>query len=84
MPSGSWFNILQGPSDVDKTSAVNGDVLVYDDSIYQWKPTQITTFLFGTFLKLNQTVVQHIINGAPQFDEGITIKKDKFIYLDGT
>jgi hypothetical protein len=35
------------------------------------------------YLKLDQSVVQHVINGSPQFDEGLTIAKDKRIYMDG-
>jgi len=35
-------------------------------------------------LHKDQTTPQKVINGAPQFDEGITVKKDKFLYLDGT
>jgi hypothetical protein len=34
-------------------------------------------------LHLDQTVEQTVINGTPQFNEGITIKEDKYIYLDG-
>jgi hypothetical protein len=34
-------------------------------------------------LHLNQVVPQTIINGAPQFDEGIVIKANKWVYLDG-
>jgi len=37
----------------------------------------------GVYLKLDQTASQNVINGAPQFDEGITIKEDKKVYLDG-
>jgi hypothetical protein len=35
-------------------------------------------------LHLDQTIIQHVINNPPQFDEGITIKANKRIYLDGT
>jgi len=35
------------------------------------------------YLKLDQTTVQKVINGLPQFNEGITIKADKPVYLDG-
>ena len=35
------------------------------------------------YLKLDQTTPQTVINGAPQFDEGLTIKKDKFLRFDG-
>ena len=34
-------------------------------------------------LLLDQTVEQHVINGSPHFDEGITVAKDKWVYLDG-
>lgn len=34
-------------------------------------------------LHLDQTIGQTVINGAPQFDEGIVIKQDKRIRLDG-
>ena len=36
-----------------------------------------------TFLKLDQTTVQHVINDAPQFDKGITVKAGEWLYLDG-
>lgn len=78
-----WYNILQEPSDVDKTPPVNGDILIYDDSINLWKPGQISIVGNSLYLKLDQSTIQHIINGTPQFDEGITVSKDKFIFLDG-
>ena len=34
-------------------------------------------------LHLDQTTPQTVISGAPQFNEGITIKENKRIYLDG-
>lgn len=37
----------------------------------------------NAYLKLDQTIIQHVINNPPQFDEGITIKRDKRVYLDG-
>jgi len=37
----------------------------------------------GPFLKLDQNIPEHVINGSPRFDEGITIKAGKKIYLDG-
>jgi hypothetical protein len=42
-------------------------------------PTEIEAYL-----KLDQTTPQNVINGAPQFDEGIVIKAAKRLYLDGT
>ena len=33
-------------------------------------------------LHLDQSVVQHVINGAPQFDEGITIRANKKLIMD--
>jgi hypothetical protein len=44
---------------------------------------EIIVLCNGHYLKLDQTVIQNVINGAPQFDEGITIKADKRVYLDG-
>jgi hypothetical protein len=38
----------------------------------------------GEYLKLDQTTPQNVINGSPQFDEGLTIKADKRVYLDGS
>jgi hypothetical protein len=35
------------------------------------------------YLKLDQTTVQHVINDAPQFDKGITIKAGEKLFLDG-
>ena len=39
--------------------------------------------LLGLYLKLDQSTAQNVIGGSPQFDEGLTIKEDKPIYLDG-
>lgn len=35
------------------------------------------------YLKLDQTTPQIIENGAPQFNDGLVIKEEKRIYLDG-
>jgi hypothetical protein len=35
------------------------------------------------YLKLDQTTPQNVINGSPEFDEGLTIKATKPLYLDG-
>lgn len=35
------------------------------------------------YLKIDQSEPQTVIKGSPKFDEGITIKKDKPILLDG-
>lgn len=41
-------------------------------------------YILGNFLKLDQTPPeQHVINGLPNFNEGITIYENKRIYLDG-
>ena len=37
----------------------------------------------AAYLKLDQTTPQTVINGAPQFNEAIVIKEDKWVYLDG-
>lgn len=37
-----------------------------------------------SYLKLDQTTPQHVINGAPQFDEGVVIKSGKKVVYDGT
>ena len=42
-----------------------------------------TTAGDARYLKLDQTTVQHVINDAPQFDKGITVKADEWLYLDG-
>lgn len=42
MSDGSWFSILQGVSDCDKTPPVDNDVLSYDDSTLLWTPKQIS------------------------------------------
>ena len=34
-----WFNILQAPSDVDKTPPTDGQVLAWDDSVNLWVPS---------------------------------------------
>ncbi|MFA5133089.1 MAG: hypothetical protein WC444_07220 [Candidatus Paceibacterota bacterium] len=41
------------------------------------------TGIDGRYLKLDQTTPEKVINGSPQFDEGLTIKNTKRIYLDG-
>ena len=35
------------------------------------------------YLKIDQTIKQYVINGVPQFSEGLEIKKDKPFYWDG-
>ena len=45
--------------------------------------TDLITYLGGAYLKLNQTVPQHVVSGSPEFDEGLTIKENKWLYLDG-
>jgi len=35
------------------------------------------------YLKLDQTTPQTVVNGAPQFDEGVVIKANQKVYLDG-
>ena len=39
--------------------------------------------LDALYLKLDQTVKQYVINGIPQFSEGIEIKANKPLYYDG-
>jgi len=39
--------------------------------------------LSNLYLKIDQTTPQNVINDAPQFDEGIIIKANKRVYLDG-
>ena len=36
----------------------------------------------GSFLKLDQTTPQNVINGAPEFDAGIKIKAGQKLYFD--
>jgi len=47
-----------------------------------WAPVS-TTETDPLSLHLDQTTLQNVINGAPQFDEGITIAAGKKLYLDG-
>jgi len=35
------------------------------------------------YLKLDQTIRQYVIKGIPQFNEGITIRKNKPLFYDG-
>jgi len=35
------------------------------------------------YLKLDQTTPQTVVNGAPQFNKGVTIKENEWVYLDG-
>ena len=38
----------------------------------------------GAYLKLDQTTPQNVINGAPEFNEGVIIKAGKKLILDGS
>lgn len=40
-------------------------------------------FIHSPALLLDQTIPQKVDNGSPQFNEGIIIKHDKEVYLDG-
>jgi len=35
------------------------------------------------YLLIDQTTPQTVVNGAPQFDEGVVIKANQKVYLDG-
>ena len=48
-----WFDILQAPADCSKTPPINNDILIYDDSVYQWKPSQISVVGDTRYLKLD-------------------------------
>ena len=39
--------------------------------------------LDGLYLKLDQTIHQHVTNGAPRFDAGIVIKTGQKLIFDG-
>lgn len=41
-------------------------------------------WLDDLYLKLNQAVHQHIINGAPHFDKGLVLKTGEKLVFDGT
>jgi hypothetical protein len=34
-------------------------------------------------LHVDQTTPQKVINGAPQFDAGLSVSEDQWVYLDG-
>lgn len=53
-----------------------------DTPVLMYTQEEVVALLLA-FVALDQTTVQHIINGAPQFDEGLTVKKDKWVNLDG-
>ena len=44
---------------------------------------ELINYLSGNYLKLDQTIPQTVINGAPQFNVGIVIKENQWVYLDG-
>ena len=44
---------------------------------------EIITLTDARYLKLDQTTPQTVVSGSPQFNEGLTIKENKRIYLDG-
>ena len=37
----------------------------------------------GGALLLDQTTPQKVISGSPQFDAGLTVSEDQWVYLDG-
>ena len=45
--------------------------------------TNLNSMLDGDYLKIDQTTYQTVINGLPQFNEGIVITSGKRLYLDG-
>jgi hypothetical protein len=45
--------------------------------------TEIIALIQDTFLKLDQTTHQHVVNGAPHFDDGIVIKAGQKVVFDG-
>jgi hypothetical protein len=89
MADGGWFSVLAGHSDVDKTPAVDNDLLIYDDAVWQWKPAQLSTIGDTRYLKLDQTTPQTVVNGAPIFDKGlrsngaIILKSGQKLIFDG-
>lgn len=60
-----------------------GDIFEFNAITGKLDLVSSVTDLDGRYLKLDQTTDQHVINGLPQFDNGITIKKDQRVYLDG-
>lgn len=55
----------------------------YDKILGEYRESDVGKEPNLLFLKINQTTPQNVVSGAPQFDEGITIKADKWVYLDG-
>jgi hypothetical protein len=39
--------------------------------------------LDGLYLKLNQVIHQHVINGSPHFDGGVVLKSGQRLVFDG-
>jgi hypothetical protein len=78
---------FQGMVDADQVivdaAAFSGNLSPTDTDLQLALATLDAMSAGASSLQLDQTTPQNVINGAPQFDEGITIKKDKFIYLDG-
>jgi hypothetical protein len=67
-----WFGILQKSADVDKTTPVDQDILIRDESINQWVPGQLSTIGDARYLLLDQNTPQTVINGTPIFNLGLT------------
>ena len=87
-----WHNIY---SFVDYYTQISNAATQAENHVYKWPITDGDGVLRNTGgqwswdssvsagLALDQTVEQHVINGSPHFDEGITVAKDKWVYLDG-
>ena len=44
---------------------------------------EIIALLVDEYLKLDQTIHQHVVNDAPHFDKGLIIKSGEKLIFDG-
>lgn len=63
----------------DQAYTVDTDSYYIADSTTTWSAIAG----FDGALLLDQTTPQVVINGAPQFDAGVVISEDQWVYLDG-
>jgi len=61
--------------------------MAYAYNCYHWDEGMDSSALWvlgdARYLKLDQTTPQTVVNGAPQFNKGVTIKENEWVYLDG-
>ena len=83
-------------ADAPADSCADGDLIVWDDLLSQWKNVTLASIadsryyteaeidaLLVTFLKLDQSTPQTVVNGKPTFNEGLVIPASMKIYFDG-